>query len=165
MWSLNSHPYWSFVRMANLDFDVRLVNCECRLLRRASQIHRVSRRSAKGRSCRLLVAHDCSKSHQHQRRSQPLLRIVQLIARWPQSRLGNRVARSDIVPTPFKVSTATLALNSGWCCFRFDISNLLRIKDQKTTNRNLRQCPNLGRYLNMAISSSLSVGGVLFCDG
>lgn len=42
---------------------------------------------------------------------------------------------------------ATLVLNSGRCCFRFDMSDLLRVEDQQTTNRSLRQCPNFGENL------------------
>jgi hypothetical protein len=33
---------------------------------------------------------------------------------------------------------------SGACCLRFDISDLLRVEDQQTANRNLCQCPNFG---------------------
>jgi hypothetical protein len=42
---------------------------------------------------------------------------------------------------PFSASSATFALNSGACCFRFDIFHLLRGEDQQTANRRLRQCP------------------------
>jgi hypothetical protein len=37
----------------------------------------------------------------------------------------------------FRASDATLALNSGWCCFRFDIVDLLGVEDQQATNRSL----------------------------
>ena len=53
----------------------------------------------------------------------------------------NRLASSLTVSSPFSASNATFALNSGWCCFRFDIVDLLRVEDQQTTNRSLRQCP------------------------
>lgn len=38
-------------------------------------------------------------------------------------------------------SGATLALNSGECYLRLDISDLLGVGDQQATNRRLRQCP------------------------
>jgi len=50
----------------------------------------------------------------------------------------NRLASSLTVPSPFSASNATFALNSGRCCFRFDMSDLLCIEDQQTTNRSLR---------------------------
>ena len=43
-----------------------------------------------------------------------------------------------------KDSGRYLALKSGECCFRFDISDLLLVEDQQTTNRSLRQCPIFG---------------------
>lgn len=33
-----------------------------------------------------------------------------------------------------------LCLNSGACCFRFAMANLLRVEDQQTVNRSLSQC-------------------------
>ncbi len=41
----------------------------------------------------------------------------------------------------FSPSRATFALNSGACCLRFDIFDLLLLEDQKSANRSLRQCP------------------------
>ena len=41
-------------------------------------------------------------------------------------------------------SITTFALNSGACCFRFDISDLLLVEDQQTANSSLCQCPNFG---------------------
>ena len=43
----------------------------------------------------------------------------------------NRLASSDAVCSPFSASSATFALNSGLCCFRFDIVGLLKL----ATNR------------------------------
>ena len=54
------------------------------------------------------------------------------------------LARRSLQPSPFRASNATLALNSGACCFRFDISDLLLVEDQQTANRSLCQCPNCG---------------------
>ena len=53
----------------------------------------------------------------------------------------------------FSASNATFDLNSGLCCFHFDISGVLRVEDQQTTNCSLRQCPNFGgvaHFLNFA---------------
>lgn len=51
-----------------------------------------------------------------------------------------------------QASSATFALNSGACCVRFDISDLLLGEDQQTANRSLFQCPNFGpppTYISM----------------
>ena len=40
------------------------------------------------------------------------------------------------------LAVSSLASNSEWCCFRFDIVDVLRVKDQQTTNRNLCKRPN-----------------------
>ncbi|WP_245408475.1 hypothetical protein, partial [Zhengella mangrovi] len=39
------------------------------------------------------------------------------------------------------------ALNSGECCFRFDISDLLLVEDQQTAIHSLRQRPKFGGQL------------------
>ncbi|CAN0601862.1 unnamed protein product, partial [Ectocarpus sp. 12 AP-2014] len=49
--------------------------------------------------------------------------------------------------SPFSDSSATFALNSGACCFRFDIFDLLRGEDQQTANPSLRHCPVFGGHL------------------
>ena len=54
------------------------------------------------------------------------------------------LARRSLQPSPFRASSATFALNSGACCLRFDISDLLLVEDQQTANRSLCQCPNFG---------------------
>lgn len=41
-----------------------------------------------------------------------------------------------------------LALNSGACCFRFDIFDLLLGEDQQTAIQSLRQCPVFGGHLS-----------------
>ncbi|WP_297780660.1 ATP-binding protein, partial [uncultured Roseovarius sp.] len=45
----------------------------------------------------------------------------------------------------------TFALNSGACCLRFDISDLLLVEDQQTANRSLCQCPNFGGQLTILL--------------
>lgn len=46
-------------------------------------------------------------------------------------------------------SSATFALNSGACCLRFDISDLLLVEDPQTANRSLGQCPNFQGWLSV----------------
>ncbi|MEM7441451.1 MAG: hypothetical protein AAF393_17815, partial [Pseudomonadota bacterium] len=55
----------------------------------------------------------------------------------------------------FNASSATFALNSGLWRFRFDISDLLLVEDQQTTNRSLRQRPKFGGSSNIGLSVSL----------
>ncbi|WP_211243764.1 hypothetical protein, partial [Paracoccus hibiscisoli] len=45
----------------------------------------------------------------------------------------------------------TFALNSGACCFRFDIVDLLRNEDQQTANQSLCQCPVFGGHLKYSL--------------
>ena len=61
-------------------------------------------------------------------------------------RLGHsdEAAHSAILRSSFRASSATLALNSGLCFLRFDITDLLFVKDKRTSNHSSRQCPKIG---------------------
>ncbi len=74
----------------------------------------------------------------------------------------DRLASSAAVSSPFRASSATFALNSGACCFRFDISDLLLVEDQQTANRSLRHCPNFGGSSCCAYSSNKEIFSLAF---
>ncbi len=54
---------------------------------------------------------------------------------------GIEIANSATVRSPFTASSATRALNSGLCCLRFDIADLLLVEDQQNQYQSLRHCP------------------------
>lgn len=55
----------------------------------------------------------------------------------------------SLQPSPFSPSSATFALYLEACCFRLDIFDLLRGKDQQTANSSIGQCPVFGGHLSL----------------
>jgi hypothetical protein len=53
----------------------------------------------------------------------------------------NRLDNSSDVSSPYRVISATFALNSDACCLRFETSDLVLVEDQLTAKRSLCQRP------------------------